>query len=368
MGVDPRSARRRPAVGPRVAGRSNVHLATRVTSESDPLYERDATQSDANWPTIEALEQRLSQAMSEGVRVSARVVSRTPNSFSSTFPTEIVTCQIGSQPAVRLFCKHFHADLGQEFGKGTRPFHEIDVYKQVLTKVPTPTPGFAGSWISDDSTEGLLVLKYLDDSRRLSHTGNYDNGLEAAAVWIGEFHRHAAALATRPELGFLERSASQFYRDVWARLVAKRGSLSGAPAWLRRLGDRFELVLAILHDADPTVIHGEYYPKNVLLHEGRIFPVDWETASIGMGEMDLATLVDGWPRAVDRCVSAYATARGFSPDDREFRRRLGASQILINAYWLSYGEHWSSDPKKLDRASRRLDRMHHAAEQIGLLS
>lgn len=339
-----------------------------MKSESDSLYGRDAAQSDPNWPTLEDLEQRLSQAMSGDVRVSARVVSRTPNSFSSTFPTEIVTCQIESQPPVRLFCKHFHADLGQEFGKGTRPFHEIDVYKHVLAKVPGPTPAFAGSWVSGDSTEGLLVLQYLDESRRLGHTGNYDDGLEAAAVWIGEFHRHAAELTARPELGFLQRSTGQFYSGTWARLVAKRDSLSDPPSWLRRLNDRFHLVLKILDDADSTVIHGEYYPKNVLLHEGRIVPVDWETASLGMGELDLATLVDGWPRAVDRCVSAYAKARGFASDDRHFRRRLGASQILLNAYWLSYSDPRSSDVKKLDRASRRLDRMHHAAEQIGLLS
>jgi hypothetical protein len=337
-----------------------------MTSVFDPLHGPDAAESDGRWPTVEALEQRLSQAMSGGVRVSARVVSRSPNSFSSTFPTEIVTCQIESEPPVRLFCKHFHVHLGQEFGKGTSPFHEIDVYKRVLANVPGPTPGFVGSWIADDSREALLVLQYLDESCRLNHTTNYDNGLEAAATWIGEFHRHAAMMVTRPELGFLQKSGAQSYRGLWARMLSKRGSLGDAPVWLGRLSDAFERVLGILDDADPTVIHGEYYPKNVLVHEGRIVPVDWETASIGMGELDLATLVDGWPRAVGRCVSAYAEARGFR-DDAHFRRRLGASQILVNAYWLSYSDARSSDPQKLDRVTRRLDRMHYAAEQIGVL-
>jgi thiamine kinase-like enzyme len=351
------------------AGRSieDTVLITRMTSVPGPFNEGDAEGLHAQWPTTEALERRLSDALSGGVRVAPRVVTRTPNSFSSTFPTEIVTCRIGSEPLLGLFCKHFHSHLGQQFGKGARPFHEIEVYEHILAKIPWPTPEFLGSWISDDAREGLLVLEYLDKSRRLGHTRDYDNGLEDAATWIGNFHRHASVMVSQPQLGFLRKAGAQSYRDLLARMMSNRGLQSERPAWLGRLSDVFQLVTGILEDADLTVIHGEYYPKNVLVHEGRIVPVDWETASLGMGEMDLATLVDGWPRAMDRCVTAYAAARGFSAGDHRFRERLAVGQILVNIYWLGYSSGGTADPQQVAKATRRLDQLRLAAEQLGVL-
>ena len=43
------------------------------------------------------------------------------------------------------------------------------------------------------------------------------------------------------------------------------------------------------------MIHGEYYPHNILFQSGVVRPVDWETAALAPGEIDLATLCEGWP-------------------------------------------------------------------------
>jgi thiamine kinase-like enzyme len=85
-----------------------------------------------------------------------------------------------------------------------------------------------------------------------------------------------------------------------------------------------------------TVIHGEYYPKNILVRaQTEIVPVDWESAAIGPGEIDLASLIEGWPEdSRAACRRAYLGARwdGGCPD--EFERRLASARMYFALRWL----------------------------------
>jgi hypothetical protein len=52
-----------------------------------------------------------------------------------------------------------------------------------------------------------------------------------------------------------------------------------------------------------------YLNNNLSLH-GRIYPVDWESTAVAIGEIDLASLVERWPvTTVGRCINAYISAR-----------------------------------------------------------
>jgi len=297
-----------------------------------------------------------------------RIVSRSPNRYSTTFPTEVVTCEIGSGTTQRLFCKYFSARPGESYGKSASPFYEIDVYRKILATAPLPLPRFLGAWIDRDLGAGLLVLEYLEGSRRLAQARDAGTAMKDAARWIGEFHRSAASLAVRPETGFLLRRDGQFHRDCCKRLVENSGGWREEHPWLGPLSDRFEQVLSLVEDATPTVIHGEYYTDNILVQDGRIFPVDWETASIGMGEMDLVALVDRWPSMSDRCINAYAEARGIIGDRRDLLRRFTVGQMLINVYWLSYcGSQAVTEKQRLAAINRRFEQLRNSAQQLGVL-
>jgi hypothetical protein len=317
-------------------------------------------------PSLEALERRLSAALSQGA-TTVRVLARTPNDFESTSPTEIVTCEVGIQPAVRFFCKHFTPLTERAFGKDGAAFYEIDVYRKVLTPAPVDSTRVFGTWISPDTNEGLLVLEFLEENRRLGDSRKSNDTAEAAAIWLGEFHRYAAELIGQPQAAFLRRRDSSFYDNHWRRLAANVLGHAHSPSWLAAFATRFDVVLGMLDAAPLTIIHGEFYPQNILRHGDRVLPVDWETAAIGLGETDIVTLVDGWHRVRDRCISAYSAARGLSDSSDDQMQRIALAQILISVYWLSYSDHSADDPRKVARIDRHLNLMHQAAGQLGLL-
>ena len=59
-----------------------------------------------------------------------------------------------------------------------------------------------------------------------------------------------------------------------------------------------------------TVIHGEFYPKNVLIHDGIVCPIDWESTAISVGEIDLAALTENWSEEiVQQCKIEYQVTK-----------------------------------------------------------
>ena len=60
-----------------------------------------------------------------------RIIERVPNIQATTFPTEVVTCELRGH-CVRWFCKHFHPEIGHSHRAPIRPFYEIEVYRDFL--------------------------------------------------------------------------------------------------------------------------------------------------------------------------------------------------------------------------------------------
>ncbi len=138
--------------------------------------------------------------------------------------------------------------------------------------------------------------------------------------------------------------------------------------WLGGLLELFDEVQSLLVEAKPTVIHGEYYPKNILFRSGKVYPVDWETAAVGAGEIDLATLTEAWPdEIVARCEQAYGEARYLGGPPAEFDRILAAARFYVQVYWLGHAMkpdqpiwNWSTVGKW------RLALLQKLCEQLGL--
>src|SRR5213076_728303 len=99
-----------------------------------------------------------------------------------------------------------------------------------------------------------------------------------------------------------------------------------------------------------TVIYGEYYPDNILMRDSTIYPVDWESTAIGAGEIDLASLTDGWPeRLVQQCGIEYQRTRWPAGAPREFSQRLEAARTYWAFRWLASRLEWTTHPKQQRR-------------------
>ena len=185
--------------------------------------------------------------------------------------------------------------------------------------------------------------------------------MELAARWIGQFHAANERRLQHTPLPFLRCYDADYYRG-WARRTALRAAdQPHCPLWLPRLCQQFEALIALLLAAPPTIIHGEYYPKNILYREGTIYPVDWESAAVAAGEIDLASLTEGWPAEIARrCEREYQQARWPRGAPAAFARTLEAARLYWCFRWLSDRTMASEFPRYLTQLrciSQRLELM-----------
>ena len=82
---------------------------------------------------------------------------------------------------------------------------------------------------------------------------------------------------------------------------------------LDRIARGYAPVVARLAAMPRTVIHGEFYPCNILIRgtgpRARVCPVDWELAAVGPGLIDLAALMTGWDDRAQRALAARLRRR-----------------------------------------------------------
>ena len=190
--------------------------------------------------------------------------------------------------------------------------------------------------------------------------------LAETACWLGRFHARQEARVTEPALSFLKRYEAEYYR-AWARRMFEfsRPLRKDFP-WLARLqrsGDRW---FAPLLDSPPTVVHGEFYAKTVLVRRGRLFMVDWESAAIGAGEIDLAALTEGkhWRGHIaHKCEQQYQRARWPRGVPADFKRTLDSARIYLHFRWLGERPDWTTRGKTL----WRYDHLRATAERRGLI-
>jgi thiamine kinase-like enzyme len=114
-----------------------------------------------------------------------------------------------------------------------------------------------------------------------------------------------------------------------------------------------------------TVIHGEYYPKNILYQKGVVRPVDWQTAAIAAGEIDLASLTLNWPvETVLECEREYQRARWPKYTNEDFRQVLGAARLYLRLCFLQSHHEWR---KARGDMSPHFEQLRAEGERLGLL-
>jgi hypothetical protein len=262
------------------------------------------------------------------------ILDRQPTG-QGTFPKEVVTCRLAGGRELRVFCKYGsrrseHNCHGHRGGVA----YEADVYRQVLRPLGASAPRLYGTYVEGTTGETWLILEYLDGGVRVTLTSE-PAAMDRAVDWIGRFHAAGESHAARAAPPLTRYDAA--YYVGWARRTRRfAGPLRRRFAWLAPLCKRFEEAVAFLLRLPPTIIHGEYYPDiNVLFRGGRIYPVDWESAAIAPGEIDLVALTEGWPAAVvRRCELRYQQTRWPWGAPAAFGRALGAARLYLHFRWL----------------------------------
>jgi N-acetylmuramate 1-kinase len=225
----------------------------------------------------------------------------------------------------------------------TLPFATVSA---LMRQIPLPVPG-----ILDHSDElGILALQDLGDVTLQAHLGAATPAEHAA------LYRQAVALVEILQRRGAELRSDQFlpYRiafDVekltWELEFFIRHFVSGYRGVVLTDSERWALadewaVIATELAAEPRVLcHRDYHSRNLMLHEGSLYVIDFQDARMGPDTYDLVSLlrdsyVDITDRELDELIAYYLALRRETgvgvnqTDSREFRRRFDLMALQRN--------------------------------------
>lgn len=209
------------------------------------------------------------------------------------------------------------------------PLREIVAYRDILPSVALDTPRY----IASDTRPGTacLVIELVD-----GHPLWQAPGLrcwEAAARWLASLH----AVSPPALPGPIRYDAAEIRR----RIELAR--------WMPGVTQVAALVAERLARLPRCLVHGEFYPANVLVDDSsnsaRIRPVDWETIGIGPAVLDLAALTAGWDEAARRRIEdSYRAA--CPPAARPDEADIDLARLVLAAQWSGWSEAWTAPPEQ----------------------
>lgn len=305
-------------------------------------------------PTLESLQSALTEILGA---LQPQVLDRKTSVHSSSHPSEVVTCELADGSSSKLLIKYSGFDERESFGHRGGVAYEAMVYRDVLSRVALPSARWYGNYYESASGRTWVILQFMET---VQHIGKSRLPLSSAANWIGRFHRATRSFVPPPAL----KHYDAVYYAGWARRTRALALQFGADyPWLPVLCDTFEELSAELADWQPTIIHGEYYTSNILVSNGVVCPVDWESAAFAQGEVDIASLTDLWPLSVAReCEAAYVESRWPQGEPLQLPRMLGLARLYIHFRWLARPHMWTRS-----RAAGRVNRLKDDAGRLGLL-
>jgi hypothetical protein len=252
------------------------------------------------------------------------------------------------------------------------PLREIVVYRDILSREALGTAECYGA-VADAARAWLFLEKV--QGRELYQIGELAVWSEVAG-WLAGMHDryaeraeqllHNYPLLLRYDAGLLRRWIER------AQEFVGRPGAGHERRDMARLAAASETVIERLATVPVTLVHGEFYPSNVLIGDRangrRVCPVDWEVAGVGPGLLDLAALVAGWAPAQQREIarsylSALRPRQGWPPNEDTFLTLLDYFQLARNVQWLGWSPHWAPPP---EHARDWLGEAMHLVKRLGL--
>ena len=218
----------------------------------------------------------------------------------------------------------------------TLPFANV---AGLLQQIPLPVPVILGH--SDEL--GIVALQDLGDVTLQAHLG------AAAPTEHAALYRQAVALVE-----LLQRRGAELASDrytpyaiafdvdklTWELNFFVKHFVEGyraspvAPAERERLECEFAEIVRELA-AEPRVLcHRDYHSRNLMLHDGSLYIIDFQDARLGPDTYDLVSLLrdsymDMSERQVDDLIAYFLALKG-RPEDEDFRRRFDLMALQRN--------------------------------------
>jgi aminoglycoside phosphotransferase (APT) family kinase protein len=317
----------------------------------------------------ETLESHLTNIISNEMNTptAVEVISRMPAIYSSTYRTEVITCKINKERFIELRCKYLEGyENNREGGHRGGVEYEAKIYEHLLRHINLPVAHYYGKLQIQEHNVFCMMLEYLKGSERINETLQ-PAPTEKAAAWIGAFH----AAHEMKHLDFVIRYDENYYGYWVANVKNIVQELDPVYPWFHDLCTYFLENIHILTQGPQTLIHGEYYPHNILIRDGVIYPVDWESTASGPGEIDLASITEGYDEnEAEQLIQIYSSSRWPGKNmhtSKEFRQRLMMSRIYFHFRWIgtySSLEIWKKNAKKIKTIPRRMSKLHQLAKEI----
>ena len=128
--------------------------------------------------------------------------------------------------------------------------------------------------------------------------------------------------------------------------------------------------------AEPRVLcHRDYHSRNLMLHDGSLYIIDFQDARMGPDTYDLASLlrdsyVDIADRELDELIAYFLALKGREPTPREFRRRFDLMALQRNLKALGtfgYQTTTRRNPVYIQYIPRTLQLRAHDAREVPAL-
>jgi len=211
---------------------------------------------------------------------------------------------------------------------------------RLLQQMPVPIPTVLGH--ADDI--GLLAQEDLGDVTLQAHLGAASAGEHAA------LYRQAVALIATLQRRGVELESPEFVpygiafdveKLTWELdffikhfVEAYRGAVI-APADRKELRRELAVLIEELA-AEPRVLcHRDYHSRNLMLHEDRLYIIDFQDARMGPDTYDLASLlrdayVDLPDETVDELIAYFLALKGQTGTEERFRNRFDLMALQRN--------------------------------------
>jgi aminoglycoside/choline kinase family phosphotransferase len=219
----------------------------------------------------------------------------------------------------------------------TLPFVNV---ARLLAEMPVPIPRVIGH--ADDL--GVLALEDLGDVTLQAHLGAATPAEHAAlyrqsVALIATLQRRGGELTSPRYLPFgiafdVEKLTWEMDFFIKHFLEAYRGVVF-APDVREELRAEFSGLVETLASEPRVLCHRDYHSRNLMLHDNRLYIIDFQDARMGPDTYDLASLlrdsyVDLPEETVADLIAYFLALKGQSGNDQAFRRRFDLMALQRN--------------------------------------
>jgi aminoglycoside/choline kinase family phosphotransferase len=218
----------------------------------------------------------------------------------------------------------------------TLPFAQV---AELFRRIPLPVPRILGH--SDPL--GILALEDLGDVTLQAHLGaasaaEHTSRYREAVEHLDVLQRRGAELASDAHLPY--RIAFDVEKLTWELNFFVRHFLEGyrgaaiSHAERTALGDQWQAIAEELADEPRVLCHRDYHSRNLMLHDERLYIIDFQDARLGPDTYDLASLlrdsyVDVADSDLEDLITYFLALKG-ERDVESFRRRFDLMALQRN--------------------------------------